>query len=198
MSKSKTINNTDYELIKGHLLAPEKTKLSPDQEFQLERLMSAARILDKNPTLKHAIALHRAKYPELGQNQAWNDVQKARRLFNTIHEFDFDFWQTWLINDIVENIKQARTGNTAADRRVIAQEHANLIKAIGEKPTEMNDPRLTEQHEFFILIQTETGQRKLSDQEIKQLPAAARSEITRMIFQAQEITDIEAEQIMNT
>jgi hypothetical protein len=162
------------------------------------RILSAARVLDNSPVTKNAVALHMAKYPEIGRSRAYLDISIAKRLFNTIHSFDFDFWQTWLINDIIKNIDRAKTNNEPNAQRVIAMEHANLIKALGKKPDDPNDPRLTEKHEFYILIQQNNQEVKLDFSKLKSLPDATLQELNRILFAGAEITDVQAEEIMNT
>lgn len=192
------LEDLDYQLIKAHILTPEQSQLSEAQAFQLNRVLSIARVMDKNPIMKHAAAIHMAKYPEIGRAQAYADATLARKLFNTIHKFDYDFWQTWTINDIVENIRQSRNEGSPASRRVIAQEHANLLKAIGEKPDVPNDPRLTEKHSFYIVIQTEDKEVKIDYNLLKQLPEGTLKELNTVLFTAHEIDDVEAEEIMKT
>ncbi len=193
-----SIEDIDYNLIKAHVLTPEQSPLTPEQQFRLTRVMSIARVMDKNPILKHATAVHMAKFPEISRTQAYEDAAIARKMFNTIHKFDYDFWQTWAINDIVENIRQARAEGSPASRRVIAMEHANLIKVLGDKPETITDPRLTEQHEFFIIIQSQNGNVKIDYNLLKQLPPESLRELNNVLFKAQEITDVEAEEIMKT
>lgn len=192
------IDDVGYELIKAHILSPEATPLTDEQSRMFERIMSVARILDQHPVTKQAVALHLAKFPEIGRSRAYQDVALAKKLFNSIHSFDFDFWQTWLINDIVKNIERARTNNLPNAQRVIAHEHANLLKALGNRPEDIQDPRLTEKHEFYIVIQQNNSEVKIDYNKFKNLSNATLQEINRLLFQGNEITDVEAEDIMNT
>jgi hypothetical protein len=197
MSRTALVD-TNYELIKGHILNPDESPLTIEQQQMLDRVMSVARVMDKNPMLKHAVAVHMAIYPSIGLSRAYQDAEIARKLYNTIHKFDFDFWQTWLINDIVANIQAARADNTPASRRVIAMEHANLTKALGEKPEIPNDPALTDKHNFYIVFQQNNTQVKIDLEQLRTLPPAALQEITRLIYTEQEITEDTAAQIMAT
>ncbi|MGE4568038.1 MAG: hypothetical protein AB7C90_02510 [Bacteroidales bacterium] len=196
------IDEVNYQLIKAHILTPAESPLNPEQQQMFNRILSAARVLDKNPVTKQAVALHMTKYPEIGRSRAYLDISIAKRLFNTIHEFDFDFWQTWLINDIVENIKRARTSSQPHSLRVIAMEHANLIKALGKKPDEVQDPRLTEQHQFYILIQNNNQEIKLDLSKLKDLPEGtlqdAVRELNTLLFSGREIDDSQADKLMKT
>ncbi len=194
----KSLEDNSYELIKAHILDPGSSPLSPEKQLQLERIIDASKILEKNPLQKQAVALYRAKYPDVGRTQAYEDIRIAVRLFNTLHTFDFDFWHSWLINDIVKNIERCRNLRTAKAFQVIASEHANLIKAIGDKPEEIVDPRRNEKHAFYILVQNNNTQVKLDINNLHKLPVNTLQELNRALFAGKEITDVEAEEILNT
>lgn len=192
------LEDTKYEEIKAHVLDPDNSPLSMEKQEILDRVISASKVLDKNPVQKHAVAIHQQKYPHISRAQAYEDLRLAVRLFNTLHTFDFDFWRTWLLNDIVDNIKKCRNSGSDKDRMNITKEHANLIKLIGEKPEDLPDPKRNEKHQFYILIQNNNQQVKVNLNDLKDLPEAALRELNKAIYGGNEITDIEAEEIMNT
>lgn len=192
------LEDTKYEQIKAHMIDPDNSPLSAEKQEMLERVISASKILDKNPIQKHAVGLHQQIYPHISRSQAYEDLRIAVRLFNTLHTFDFDFWRTWLLNDIVENIKKCRNAESEKDRRVIAMEHANLIKIIGEKPEDLPDPKRNEKHQFYILIQNDNRQVKIDINNLKDLPEAALRELNRAIYGGNEITETDAEEILST
>jgi len=192
------LEDTNYELIKAHVLDPENSPLSPEKQEMLDRMTSASKILDKNPVQKHAVALHMQKYPHISRAQAYEDLRLSVRLFNSLFTFDYDLWRNWILNDIVKNIEKCRNGETEKDRRVIAMEHANLIKIIGEKPTELPDPKRHEKHQYYILIQQDNRQIKVDLNSLKDLPEAALRELNRAIYGGNEITETDAEKIMGT
>lgn len=192
------LEDTKYQDIKSYILDPESSSLSEEKKEMLERLISAAKILDKNPIQKQAVNLHRQKYPDISQRQAYEDLRISIRLFNTLHTFDYDFWHTWLINDIVQNILDCRAKHNDKDRRIIAMEHANLLKVIGEKPEEPPDPERNEKHQFYILIQNDNRTIKVDLNNLQDLPTAALRELNRAIYGGTEITEDDAEEIMKS
>lgn len=203
------LEEINYQEIKAHIVDPENSLLNPEQQEILERVVSVAKVLDKNPMQKNAVAVHMAKYPNISRRTAYADVHMAVRLFNTLHNFDYDFWQTWMINDIVKNINRAREEiakgdgkQTGALLRVIAMEHANMVRAIGEKPPEITDPRLTEKHDYYLYIQINKGSTtreiKIDHNKLKNLPEAALAELNQLLFADREITEDDAEQIMKS
>ena len=194
----KALEDTRFELIKAHILEPDNSPLNPEQQEILDRVISIAKVLDKNPIQKQAVAIHQVKFPELSRSQAYEDLRLAMRLFNTIHTFDYDFWQTWTINDIVRNIERCRNNATPQAYRVIAMEHANLIKILGERPTELEDPRRTEKHSFYILVQNNNNSVKIDMNNLEKLPAGTLQELNRALFGGKEITEAEAEELFRT
>ena len=192
------LEDTRYEEIKAHVLDPDSSSLSPEKKEMLERVVSASKILDKNPIQKQAVAIHQQKYPHISRAQAYEDLRFAVRLFNTLHTFDFDLWRNWILSDIVKNIEKCRNAESEKDRRVIAMEHANLIKILGEKPTELPDPKRTEKHQFYILIQNDNRQVKIDINNLKDLPESALRELNRAIYGGNEITEADAEEILTT
>ncbi|MEI7829363.1 MAG: hypothetical protein WCI31_06320 [Prolixibacteraceae bacterium] len=197
MSK-KALEDTSFEMIKGYILYPDESALPEEKKEMIDRITSASKILDKNPVQKNAVALHQQKYPDISRSQAYEDLRLAARLFNSLHTFDFDLWRSWLLNSIVQNIQRCEKNRDTNSLRVIAMEHANLIKAIGERPEELPDPTRNEKHQFYILVQNDNRQVKIDINKLKDLPDAALQELNKAIWGGNEITEAYAEEIMKT
>ena len=187
-----------FEQIKAHVLDPINSPLPADKQQLMERIMSAGKILDKHPIQRQAASILRAKYPELSITQSLTDVRMAIRLFNSTYTFDYDFWHAWLLNDIIKNIERCQNNKSEMASKTIAMEHANLLKAIGPKPTDPPDPLRNEKHQFNIIIQANGSEVKLDLKHLKNIPESALSEINKAIYGGNEITDVEAEEIMKT
>ena len=193
-----SLEETSYDLIKAHILDPLHSPLSEKKQEQLERVMSVIRVLDKNPIRKNAYMLHQQKYSHLSKVQIYDDIKLAQRLYNTVHEFEWGFWRSWMINDIVDNILTCKKSKSDKDRRIIAMEHANLIKLIGVQPDELVDPKRSEKHKYYILIQNNHQEVKIDLDSLENLPNATLKEINRIICAGDEITDVEADEIMKS
>lgn len=193
----KALTDYKYEAIKAHILDPDNSPLPKEQAELLDRVISASKVLDKNPIVKHAVALHTAKFPSIQKRQAYEDIRLAIRLFNTLHTFNFDFWQTWLINDIVQNIEIARNRDNPQDRKVIALEHSNLIKAIGKRPEELPDPTRNEKHQFIIMVQANNQHFSIDLNQLNKLPPETIRELNQALS-GQEISEAEAADIMES
>jgi hypothetical protein len=192
----KALEDQKYEMIKAHVLDPEHSPLPPDQREQLDRVMSMARLLDRQPIQRNAVALHMKKYKGVRRTQAYEDCRIAVRLFNSLHSFDYDFWHQWLINDIIRNIERCNKSNNVKAMRVIAAEHANLIKAIGEKPQKEIDPKLTETHNFFLQVNINGEQTLIDYLKLVKLPNNAKKALSDIMVKEIDITN--AEELMNS
>lgn len=197
MSK-RALEETKYELIKAHIIDPDNSPLNEEHQEMLARIISAAKILDKNPIQKQAVALHLQKYNNISKVQAYQDIKFAMRMYNSLHVFDYDFWKTWLINDIIKNIERCRNMHSHQAFKVIAIEHANMIKALGEKPLDAEDPLRNEKHAFYILVQNNNTSVKLDINNLSKLPESTLKELNKALFAGKEITTDEAELEMNS
>jgi len=192
------LEEVKYELIKAHFLDPDNSPLPVPYQEQLSRLISITQLLDRYPNTRNALLIHRQKYPDICEKTAYNDIKLAARLFPTVHTFDWDFWQTWLMNDISKNIIACSLTRSERDRKIIAMEHANLSRMIASRPNEQADIRRNEKQEFCFLIQNNNHSAKLTPEQIKDLPVATLRDIHKLLYSGNEITDIEAEEIMNS
>ena len=196
--KKGSLEETDYEQIKGHILDPANSELSLKKQEQLERIMSVVRIMDKNPIRKNVFMLHKQKYEHLGKVQLYEDIRLAQRLYNTVYEFDWDFWRSWIINDTIDNIVNCRKSKSDTGRRIIAMEHANLIKLIGVKPEELENVKREDKVQYYILIQHNHQELKIDLENLDTIPESTMRQINRLIYGGDELTESDAEQLMNS
>jgi len=194
----KTIEEQSHELIKAHILDPDNSPLPLEQQEELDRVISISRILDKNPILRDTVLLHRAKYSHISNSTAYRDARIAMRIYGCLRPFEYDFWQGWLINDSLQNIKDCRRCSTAADRRIIAMEHANLFKMVGKKPEDLPDPKRNEKHQFYIMVQVNNQEMKIDLDKLEKLPEGTLRELNKAISAGKEITVEDAQQIMDS
>jgi hypothetical protein len=179
-----SIEDLHYEEIKTYFLTPEQSTLPKSKQEILDRAVSAFKILEKNPVTKNAVGILRSLYPEISRSTAYRDIILAQRLFKTVHTFNYDFWRTWLIKDIVKNIQVCLEKNDKASMEVIAMENVNLIKLIGPKPEDQEDPRRNEKHEFYITASTFGRNDNIDMEELRNLPVTSAKELTRIMRSA--------------
>ena len=196
----KALTDQKHEDIMAHIHDPENSPLAPELKEQFDRVISVSKLLDKYPTIKQAVEIHKSKFKSISHATAYRDVDLARRVYNSMHTFDYDFWKSWLINDIVKNIQRCenKNGDSHQHRRVIAMEHANLIKVIGEKPEELPDPTRNEKHNFYIMVNVNNQNIKLDLEQLSKLPNDTLQELNKAIMGGREIDDQGAAEIMNS
>jgi hypothetical protein len=190
---TKHIEDTHFLHIKAAVLDPDSTELSPEQKIILDRYVSAAKVLDRYPVMRNAVKLHRLKYPNISQSLAYRDLHCASRLFNSLHTFDYDFWQTWLINTTVRMIQLSET---AQDFKSMGAGLTILKKAIGEKPEKETDPKLLEKHNFFIQINNNSQKISVDLDKLNLIPKEGRERLADDLFS--EISDEQAQSILES
>lgn len=193
----KALEDQKFELIKAHCLNRSDSPLCKEDQFLLDRVMNIAREIDRYPAKKNAIDLQMQKYPEISQRQAYEDYEMAIRLFNTQYSFDFDRWHEWLLQDICDLIKECKVQKDEPGAlRAWAIAHTNLIKAIGEKPSEKLNPKLIESNKFIIPIQINNITQNVDLMKFLKIPPDIRKQVTDALIH--EISDSETIDIMNT
>jgi len=195
---TKALEDYSYEVIKAHVLSPEDSPLPLAQQELFDRAMFIAKILHKNPVVDNAIALHRRLYPEISLKTAWRDYRLSLKLFNSLQTFDYGTWHTFTLNDIALSIQELRKHKTVAALKVIQGEHANLLKAIGDKPQDLPDPQRNEKHQFFLVVQNHNTQIRIDINKLKDLPVGVLQEFNAAIWGGEEITEATAEEIMKS
>lgn len=174
----KSLFDLNHELIKAHFLDPDNSPLSTKHQDMLARLQSMANLSSSHTNKKLMVALHRSKYPHISRSQAYEDLNSAKRVFETIHTFDYDFWQIWLMDDIARNIKECRKVDSIENKEAIAREHANMAKALAMVPINKEDLQRDEEHNFYIV--TDQDELKGMDaDELHNMPEASISDIKK-------------------
>lgn len=186
------------EIIKAHILDPDNSPLPDQYKEKLNRAVSMFKLLDKHPVTKNAIKFHRVLYPDISLETAYQDFRLARLIFSSYQDFDFDFWLAWTISDITQNITKCRDTNSSADRKIIAQEHANLVRLLGKRPDVPVDPLRNEKHDFYIMINIGGKSVKLDTESLNKLPLNTIQELNRALFSGNEIDEQGAAEIMNS
>jgi hypothetical protein len=196
----KALTDQKHELIMAHILDPDNSPLPVEHQEMLERVVSMSKLLDRYPSTKQAVALHKTKFPQISDTTAYRDIRLARKVYNSSHEFDYDFYKSWLIEDIISNIEKCRnTGKESYQyKRVIAMEHANLLKVIGEKPEDLPDPKRNEKHNFFLMFNVNGENVKFDLNNLGNLPLGTVQELNKILAGGNEIDDQGAAEIMES
>ena len=187
-----SLQEQHYTQIQAHILDPENSPLPEQLRPLMNRVLTAARLLDDYPVEGHIIRLMQAKY-SVSVGTIRKDIQLAKTLFKTNHTFDWDFWQTWQIKDQVALIREAKLrGDLKAWNN--AKKVLHLI--IGPKPEAVEDPRRMERTTFNIQVNY-NGQTMVIDfDKLRSLSPQLRAEVLQYLYQP--VDDALAEEIMES
>ena len=144
-----TLSEQRYEVILSFILNPEESPLPGEYREQFNRVKSAAQMLDDyHPN--NVIPRLLAKY-NITRYKAQEDVRLAQELFKSKYTFDWEFWQTWQIKDLVETIRTCKLAGGKKEKERIAA-HKVLREIIGDKPSGVEDPKRMEKNVFYVQL----------------------------------------------
>jgi hypothetical protein len=190
--KGKPIAEQRYEVILAHILDPENSPIPPEHQEQLNRVISAAQMLDSfHPS--SVVRRLLAKY-NINPAVAKTDIKLAQELFKSRHQFDWDYWQQWQIKDLVDTIRTCKLHGKHKER--IAA-HKALQAVIGEKVVGSEDPKRMEKNVFYIQLNNNNNTVNLPLDKIKGLdPEEVRTLVEAMTTNIN--NDDEIIEILNT
>lgn len=181
-----------YTAIQAHILDPDNSPLPEKLRPMMNRVLTAAKLLDSYPVEGHIIRLMQAKY-SVTATTVRKDIQLAKTLFKTNHTFDWDFWQAWQIKDQMELIREAKL---RGDLKAWNNAKKVLHKIIGDKPEAVEDPRRMERNVFNIQVNY-NGQTMVIDfDKLRSLDPKLRAEVLQCLYEP--VSDAQAEEIMES
>ena len=181
-----------YTAIQAYILDPENNPLPEKLRPQMNRVLTAAKLLDSYPVEGHIIRLMQAKY-SVTATTVRKDIQLAKTLFKTNHTFDWDFWQAWQLKDQMELIREAKL---RGDLKAWNNAKKVLHKIIGDKPEAVEDPRRMERNVFNIQVNY-NGQTMVIDfDKLRSLDPKLRAEVLQCLYEP--VDDAQAEEIMDS
>lgn len=190
----KTLSEQRYEVILAYILKPEESPLPEEYREQFNRVRSAAQLLDDyHPN--NVIPRLLAKY-NITRYKAQEDIRLAQELFKSKHTFDWDFWQTWQIKDLVETIRTCKLAGGKKEKERIAA-HKVLREIIGEKPSGVEDPKRMEKNVFYLQLNNNSTTVNISLDKLKGL-SQDEIQIITAAMTAPEIEDAEIIDLLNT
>lgn len=189
---SLSLQEQNYTAIQEHIIDPQNSPLPEHLRPVMNRVLTAAKLLDSYPVEGHIIKLLQAKY-SVTVTTCRKDIQLARQLFKTNHTFDWDFWHAWQIRDQVELI---RTSKMKGDLKAWNNAKKVLHRIIGDKPEAVDDPRRMEKNTFNIQVNY-NGQTMVIDfDKMRSLDPALRAEVIKYLYEP--VDEAQAEEIMDS
>jgi len=188
----KALAEQSHESILAHILDPENSPLPAELQQQFDRVKSAAQMLD-NYHPGNCLPRLQAKY-NISKATARRDIQLAQDLFKSYQTFDWDFWQTWQIKDLVETIRKCKLKGDEKNR---INAHKALKAVIGEKVVASEDPKRMEKNVFYIQL---NNNGTVVNMDLNKIKGLDKSEIRTVVeaLTANEETDIQIAEILNT
>lgn len=186
------LEEQSYELIQQHIIDPKHSPLPQHLQEQCNRVLQVARLLDDYPNESHIINIMLAKY-RISRAQIRRDIALAKDVFKTQHEFDWDFWFSWMIKDQVQLIRDCKL---RGDLKQWNNAKKVLHQMIGERPAAIEDPRRMEKNVFYIQINNQGHPINLPLEAVKNLTAEEQKILIDSMYQP--IDDAQAEELMNS
>lgn len=189
----KTLSEQRYVIIQAHILDPDNSPLPVSQQEQFDRVLQAAKLLDS----LHPIGVVQrllSKY-NISRKTAREDVALAQDLFKSRFTFDWDFWQTWQIKDLVETIKYCKE-HARMKERIAA--HKILKEIIGEKPLGEEDPKRMEKNVFYIQLNNNGTVVNIPMDKIRNLSAEEIKSVTEAVSATLPSDDEQIIELLNT
>lgn len=188
----KSLEDVNHELIQAHIIDPENSPLPENLQFQFNRVLQVARLLDDYPNETHIINIMLNKY-RITRTQVRKDLALAKELFKTQHTFDWDFWFAWQIKDQMELIREAKLRGNLKEWNNAKK---TLMLMIGEKPIVNDDPRRMEKNVFYIQVNNNGKTLNVNLDAIKKLPEEDVKKVIEALYEP--IDDTQAEEIINS
>lgn len=192
LKSKKTLDEQRYEIIQQHMIDPDNSPLPDYLAEQFKRVLQIARLMDDYPNDSHIINIMLAKY-RITRTQIRKDMQLARELFKTQHEFDWDFWFAWQLKDQIELIRQCKL---KGDLKQWNNAKKVLMLMIGQKPEAIEDPRRMEKNVINIQVNNLGQIINLPLDAVRSLSQEDREMLVNSMYEP--IEDAQAEEIMNT
>lgn len=191
--KSKAaLEEQSYEFIQQHIIDPEHSPLPVHLQEQCDRVLQVARLLDDYPNESNIINIMLAKY-RISRAQIRRDIALAKDIFKTQHEFDWDFWFSWMIKDQIQLIRDCKL---RGDLKQWNNAKKVLHQMIGERPAAIEDPRRMEKNVFYIQINNQGQTVNLPLDAIRNLTSDEQKILIDSMYQP--IDDAQAEELMNS
>ena len=192
-SKSKSaLEEQSYELIQQHIIDPENSPLPDYLRDRCNRVLQVARLLDDYPNESHIVNILLAKY-RITRSQIRKDIQLAKDLFKSQHQFDWDFWFAWMLKDQIQLIRDCKL---RGDLKNWNNAKKVLHQMIGERPAAIEDPRRMEKNVFYIQINNNGQTVNLPLDAVRNLTQEEQKILVDSMYQP--IDDAQAEELMNS
>jgi hypothetical protein len=187
----KLIEDKSLLAIQTYIASPSTTVLTVAEKKLLDKLIDASNFYNEHPVKKIAAMKLKIKH-DCTMQQAYVDIDRAVKMFP--RKIDKEFLFNWGIENIIALIKRCEI---SGDTKNWAAASATLFKALGDpNETDKYDPRLYEQHKFYITMNFAGQDMKVDMKTLINLPEATRAKVISAL--GNKIDRKEAKKLINS
>lgn len=192
LAKKTALTDQAYDIIQAHIIDPENSPLPEKLKERFDRVLQIGRLLDDYPNESHVINIMLAKY-RVTRTTIRKDLELAREIFKTQHQFDWDFWFYWMLKDQIELIRRCKLNG---DFKNWNNAKKTLLAMIGEKPAAVEDPRRMEKNVINLQVNYSGQVINIPIEALAKFSEKDRKILLDSLYQP--IDEVQAEEIMNT
>lgn len=192
LAKKTALTDQAYDIIQAHIIDPENSPLPEKLKERFDRVLQIGRLLDDYPNESHVINIMLAKY-RVTRTTIRKDLELAREIFKTQHQFDWDFWFYWMLKDQIELIRRCKLNG---DFKNWNNAKKTLLAMIGEKPAAVEDPRRMEKNVINLQVNYSGQVINIPVEALAKFSEKDRKILLDSLYQP--IDEVQAEEIMNT
>lgn len=192
LAKKTALTDQAYDIIQAHIIDPENSPLPEKLKERFDRVLQIGRLLDDYPNESHVINIMLAKY-RVTRTTIRKDLELAREIFKTQHQFDWDFWFYWMLKDQIELIRRCKLNG---DFKNWNNAKKTLLAMIGEKPAAVEDPRRMEKNVINLQVNYSGQVINIQVEALAKFSEKDRKILLDSLYQP--IDEVQAEEIMNT
>lgn len=192
LAKKTALTDQAYDIIQAHIIDPENSPLPEKLKERFDRVLQIGRLLDDYPNESHVINIMLAKY-RVTRTTIRKDLELAREIFKTQHQFDWDFWFYWMLKDQIELIRRCKLNG---DFKNWNNAKKTLLAMIGEKPAAVEDPRRMEKNVINLQVNYSGQVINIPVDALAKFSEKDRKILLDSLYQP--IDEVQAEEIMNT
>ena len=166
MPITKSLADLSADQIIASILDPEGSPLPVEYEQEKRRVIQAARLWDTYPNERRVAAMLQAKY-DVTLRTALRDVDLARQVFKTQHNFDYDAMSTWMVKDQIDLIQKCKLREDLKEWNKAKKVLQDMVEKM--HPVHEEDPQRMQANLFVINVTAHGQQFQLPLEKVRAL-----------------------------
>lgn len=166
MPITKSLADLSADQIIASILDPEGSPLPVEYEQEKRRVIQAAKLWDIYPNERRVAAMLQAKY-DVTLRTALRDVDLARQVFKTQHNFDYDAMSTWMVKDQIDLIQKCKLREDLKEWNKAKKVLQDMVEKM--HPVHEEDPQRMQANLFVINVTAHGQQFQLPLEKVRAL-----------------------------